>query len=174
MQDTKQIAQMTLDTVKEHLKHCEEVKKKISALARNIKKGVSLDVREITGVVFLDILEVTSLAPAIYRQKLMEMRAKLEREVISPARHAPSIAAKVRGFLNVFYKAYSAHYAIVFGEQIKSLIAMQNLLSKSSIELARSGARDVQDQSIQQIEADIEKIEEENEEWELEQLEDGD
>jgi len=167
MKDTKQVAEMTLETIKSHLDHCNIVKKKITRIARNVRKGISVDLREITGEAFLDIIEVTSLAPIKYINSLHNLREKLEREIISTVKHAPSVAMDVREFLNIFYRGYGVHYRTVFGEQLKALVAAQSILSKSSMELAKAGARDIQDNSLDEIKSGIDNssIEEVFEDW---------
>lgn len=159
MKDTKQIAELTLETIKNHLVHCENVKKEVSKIALNIRKGTTLDIRRINGAAFADILEVTALAPENLIDQLEFYREKIEDKLVDETRDTNSIASDIRKFLNVFYKAYGKHYRVVFGEQVKSLIAIQGLLSKSSVELAKSGARDVQDANIEKIESGLKNAE---------------
>ncbi len=173
LRDTKTIAKFTLDAINEYLDKCNTVKGSIDVIARNIRKGVSLNVTDITGSKMLEILEVTALAPGKARRDLLKFRETLERELIDPARHSASIASNTRGFLNKFYPLYQENYRIIFGEQIKALVAIQGVLSESGTLLAASGAKDVQDNAYNKIKKEIaDSVDQQDPEWFM--LEDSD
>jgi len=164
LKDTKQIAELVYNTINNHLEQCKVVKKYASDLAKNVKSGLSIKKSAISGSMFMEMIEATSLAPEKLKDELMEQRNKLEVELISNTRYSRSIEQRVRKFLNVFYLAYQKHYTKIFSEQLKALVSLQSVLSQSSEELARVGAKDAQDRNIKKIKSEIDKSKEESDE----------
>jgi hypothetical protein len=164
LRDSKQVAELVYNTISQHIKKCDDIKEKISEIARNLKKGTSLALQKITGAMFMDMIEVTALAPHYMKEKLHDLRSKLENELIGSTRISTQVSRLVREFLDAFYKAYGKHYEIVFGEQMKSLIALQGLISKSSEELAKAGTFDAQDQDYEKVKSNLDSAEKEKRE----------
>jgi hypothetical protein len=160
MRDSKDVAELVYNTITNQLAKCDSVKKNINEIARNIRKGIGLDITFIIGEGFMDILEVCSLAPADIKRALRSKRTELEAEMIVTAKFPPSLAKKVREFLDIFYACYDYNYALILNEQLKSMVALETVISQAGEELGRSGAKGAQNENINQLRKEIKEVNE--------------